>query len=153
MLFLFLILLLFPVVFLGVVKPGFRGSLTLNLNSAGATALGIKTGAVREQVDNIVTNNTGSTLDGSNILPETRVQSVKRCRLNVAAQFSAGAAGDPPNFAAQTIGDIPVVATFGDVITGNFQIEEIGNQIDVNGDINYDFAMISNGAYTRTRGS
>lgn len=136
------------------VRPGFRGSLTLNLGAAGATALGIKQGSVRETIDKIITNSTASTLDSSNLLPETRTQSVKRLALNVQAQVAAGGAGDPPNFAGtNTYGDIPVVATFGDVITGNFQIDEIGNSIDVNGSIDYDLAMGSNGAYTRTRAS
>lgn len=150
----FACLALFCLIYLGTVKPGFRGSLTLNLGGAGALALGIRTGSVRETVDNIPTINTTSTLDASNIAPETRIQTKKRCRLNASAQFSAGGAGDPPNFAGtNTFGDIPVVAIFGDTITGNFQVEEIGNNIDENADINYDLAMISNGAYTRTRGS
>lgn len=146
---LFALVFLLPALLLGVVRPGFRGSVTV----AGAV-LGIRTGSVRETVDNIVTNNTTSTLDASNLLPETRVQSAKRCRLNMSAQYSAGGAGDPPNFAGTLLyGDIAVVAVFGDTISGNFQTEELGNNIDVIGDINYDLAMASNGTYTRTRGT
>lgn len=150
---LFMLCLIAAVLILGVVKPGFRGSVTLNLLAAGATVLGIKQGTVTETIDSIITNSTASTLDASNLLPETREQSVKRCRVNIQAQFSAGGAGDPPNFAGQTAGDVPCVIIFGDTITGNFKIEEIANSIDVNGDINYTLAMISNGAYTRTRGT
>jgi hypothetical protein len=136
------------------VKAGFRGGLSLNIAGAGLIALGIRQMTVRETIDNHDTSSTASAIDVAGLLPETRIQGKKRCRLNISAQYSAGGAGDPPNFGGTNLyGDIGVQATAGDQVTGNFMVEEYANLLNVDGTIDYELGMISDGAYTRVRGS
>lgn len=137
------------------VSPGYVGSLTLNIGGAGAAVMGIRRGSARETIDTHDTTSTASTQlvgeSGSQAgVHETRIQGKARCRLSVQAQFGADGAGDPPAFTQLTIyGNIPVVYSAGDVITGNFMVEEYENSLDVDGTIDYSLSMTSNGGYTR----
>lgn len=154
MTFAFILLGLFACLALGVVKGGFQGSLTLNIASGGAKALGIKRGTMRQNIQNIKTNSTASTLVAGAYLPNVRIQTTYEHHLSFNAQYSAGGAGDPIAIGSNAeFGNIVVAFQAGDSFAGNFMFEEIENSLDVDGSIDYAGNMISNGAVTRTVGS
>ena len=135
------------------VKAGFRGSLTLNIAGGGAVAYGVRQASHRESIQQHDTSSTASTLV-SNVLQSTAVLGKTQGVLSVQAQYSAGGAGDPPAFAAGALyNNIPVVFTGGDTVSGNYQVREYENSFNVDGTIDYDLVMTSNGAITRANGS
>ena len=135
------------------VKAGFKGSLTLNINAAGALAMGVRKVDHSEDIEIHDTSSTVSPVT-NNVLQSTCIQGKTTGKLQVDAQYSAGGAGDPPAFGGGNLyGNIPMSCVAGDTIAGNYVVTNYTNSFDVDGTIDYSLSMQNNGSITRTAGT
>ncbi len=143
------------------VKPGFRGKFEIHIDYVSSSPtyaeLNVRQMTVRETVDRHDTSGTASPKTASKfILQETNIPGKARCRVNINAQYQGLSVGasDPPDFGGEKLyGNQAIRAQAGDTVVGVFGVEDYGNSLNVDGTIDYDFAFISNGTYTRTKGS
>lgn len=136
------------------VRSGVNGTLTLNIAGGGAVALNTRSLDITEQVTHQDTSSTGSTVTNG-VIQTTVISTAAQTTVNARAQYSAGGAGDPPDFSAGKLyNNIPVVAQAGDTVSGNFKVSQYRNSFsDVAAVIEYDLSLRSNGAVTRSTGS
>jgi hypothetical protein len=130
------------------------------LATPNPATLGIKTGTYEEIIAKHSTISTASPVVQSPndpnhpIVQDTCINGKTMGRLTCTAQYSAQGAADPPDFSGGKIyGNHYVSFDAGDTIVGYMKMERLANILNVEGTIDYDMSLLSNGTFVRTKGS
>lgn len=143
------------------VQPGFTGTIKIAIDTPGTAAvLGVKTATFEETIAKHSTISTASpkvTSPNNSTQPvvqETQINGKTVGRLSTTAQYSAQGAADPPDFGGGKIyGNHYIDATIGDRITGYMLMERLADTLNVEGTIDYEMSLVTNGPFTRTVGT
>lgn len=142
-------------------QSGYRGSLQMAIDNVSSSptllTYGIKSGSVRETIEKHDLSATTSPVVNSPNLTAVKILQVPRlngkasCRINCSAQWNSSGTGDPIQFGSNAIyGNVAVSYQAGDTVVGSFLVDDYANTLNVDGTVDTDWNLISNGAYTRS---